>query len=494
MLSRIFLTNSFVCPRRRHVTCAKEVAPIDISNVPREIWEQIIREATLTYPDPLDENQQELSFIEQSSVCDYYSEYLDTLRTKINFSLVSREWYALTCRFVLEFVWISRASQAKSLAKRFLMEHMDGVDEQHRSGRFLRRLHIQTAWLDRCAPPDLRTILDYSPLLTIYSDHHSIQQNLQDQTPDPRCTPEQILTLLAHPKIRRLSWTSYDNAPFHLRMSPFLRNLTTRLEYLELSSHSPNFRAVFSESLTTPASPMQVTLPALRSLKVSLDNATFAVLASWDMPLLTNLSVVSADFSYTGPGFSKFFELHGAKIVQLELGHSSSAIEEHYLTTPHGPQRSIPLADWCPNLRELICSADAEWHWESPDWIAPHILLPSHPKLELIGIRDIDTRLLNDPDIPDCITYDTPFFPLYEQICSLLQRDAFPNLRYVRDLSHCSHHLRTRDPSERVLGFWVKLISRCREREVWFEDCNGVNITLRGLHRASLSLRGSIVR
>jgi hypothetical protein len=178
---------------------------------------------------------------------------------------------------------------------------------------------------------------------------------------------------------------------------------------------------------------MQVTLPALRSLKLSLDNATFGVLSSWDMPLLANVSVVSSDFSYTGEGFALFFKQHGSKVSQLELGHSSSTIEEHYLTNTR-QVTPIPLADWCPNLRELICSADAEWHWESPDWIAPHVLLPSHPTLQLIAIRDIDTRLLN-PEFSDDDNLDTPFFPLIEQIYSLLTKDAFPNLRFVRDLS-----------------------------------------------------------
>lgn len=436
-------------------------------------------------PDFLDENQQAQSFLESSPVSEHYNDYLNTMRRKIDFSLVSRKWNALMYGFILEFVWVSEASQARALAARLLKEHTSGFEEHERSGRFIRRLHIQTSSLGRCAPADLRTILDYSPHLTTYSDHHSIQQNLHDESPDPRCTPEEILTLLAHPKIRRLSWTSYDDAPFHLRMQPFLRNLTTHLEYLELCSHSPNFRVVFPPS-TSPIT-MPVSLPSLRSLKVSLDDATFDALASWDMPLLQNLSVVSSDFSYTGPGFSNFFEKHGTKIVQLELGHSSSAIEEHYLTAPPGARQTIPLADWCPNLRELICSANAEWHWETPDWIAPHVLLPAHPNIELIGIRDLDARLLNDPDMR---SNDTPFFPLFQQITSLLRRGDFPNLKYVRDLSHGSHEIRTHQPSERVFEFWSRLVRVCRRREVWLEDCHGVNLTLKGLQRASLCLNG----
>jgi len=41
-------------------------------------------------------------------------------------------------------------------------------------------------------------------------------------------------------------------------------------------------------------------LPSLRALKVTHDNVTFFVLLTWDTPLLTHLSVMSADFAYAG--------------------------------------------------------------------------------------------------------------------------------------------------------------------------------------------------
>ena len=433
------------------------------------------------------------------------------MATKRNPSLVSSQWNARTRSFLYEFVWISRAAQAKSLARTLLMEYVANFAS---SGKFIRRLHIETLALERCAPADLRTILDYSPHLAIYSDHHSVQRNILEDSPDPRCSPEEILKLVAQPKIRRLSWTSYDDVPFELRMAPLVTNVTTRLEYLELSSRAAHLSG-FNHTSTTgnfDHLQMNVRLPALRALKVSLDNNTFAVLASWDMPALTNLSVLSSDFSYTGEGFARFFQAHGRKLTQLELGHSSSLIEEYYLTTPQHlialqqqqqnhphEQPPVPLAEWCPNLREFVCSADAEWHWQSPDWIAPHILLPAHPRVELIGIRDIDARLLADPIAPatmnasaDSLDSDadaaTPYFLLSEQISSLLRSDAFPSLRFVRDLSAESHRMRMGGhPSARVLQFWKKVVARCAERGVWFEDCTGVNVTQGALRRAALA-------
>ncbi|KAI8989877.1 hypothetical protein BD414DRAFT_514678 [Trametes punicea] len=489
--------------------------------IPPEVWGIIIQHACLYHHDPLDTSC-ELSFLESPST--QLATYRASMHTKKNLSLVSKQWNALTRSFLYEFVWISRAAQAKALARTLLMEYVENLPS---SGKFIRRLHIETPALERCAPADLRTILDYSPHLYIYSDHHSVQRSILEDDPDPRCSPEEILKLVAHPKIRRLSWTSYDDTPFELRMAPLGSNLTTRLEYLELSTRSPglpDLRTILSGSSSSSGQfehlQMNVQLPALRALKVSLDNNTFAVLASWDMPSLTNLSVMSSDFSYTGEGFSRFFQAHGAKLIQLELGHSSSALEEYYLTTPqhllvlqqqnqNQQPPTVPLAEWCPNLREFICSADAEWHWQSPDWIAPHILLPAHPRVELIGIRDIDTRLLEDPLTPldagaaygadastmddalfdalMCADADTPCFPLFEQISSLLRRDAFPALRFVRDLSAESHRMRTVRPHPRVLQFWRKVVARCAEHGVWFEDCTGVNITQRALRRATLS-------
>ncbi|KAF8186714.1 hypothetical protein BJ912DRAFT_1042950 [Pholiota molesta] len=227
-------------------------------------------------------------------------------------------------------------------------------------------------------------------------------------------------------------------------------------------------------------------LPALKTLKATLDNATFLVLSTWDMPQLTHLSIVAADFGYAAPGFRRFFEVHGAKLTQLELGHSSGAIEEAWVTEPppsptfamqDADAQDITLEAWCPALTEFICSADAEWNWQRPDWIAPHVLLPAHAGVQFIGVRDMEKRLLSDLDEAlrrrrgdglhpragalddpegwenwgddDEDDYedednedgsgvhreDDPYFALLQQFGSLLRSEAFPALRYVRDMS-----------------------------------------------------------
>ncbi|KZV76797.1 hypothetical protein PENSPDRAFT_673245 [Peniophora sp. CONT] len=453
---------------------------LDYSQLPTELWLIILREATVMFPDPLDTSV-DLSFLEAHPLDK--GVYAASMRTKQALSLVSKSWNSLIKMYHYEFVWISRAAQAKALAHFLLLEYFAGRPS---SGAYIRRLHIETPVLERCAIVDLHTILEHAPQLSVYTDHQSLQRNRFDIPPDPRCEPEKLLSLLAHPRseLRRLSWTSYEDAPFHQRMSPLMDMRTRTLEYLELSSCSPNFRALVTDA--DGAAAMRVRLPALKSLKVTLDNDMFGALAAWELPALRNLSVLSADFSYTGKGFYRFFTAHGAALRQLELGHSSSLVGEHYVTNRPGDEGAggLCLARMCPNLRELICSADAEWHWESPDWIAPHVLLPCHPRLELIAVRDMDAR------IEDALAHQANgngFFPLLEQMSSLLQPTAFPQLKYIRDLSVASALRREaeRAPAP-MLTFWRKVLDMCAERGVWLEDYRGVNITARELKRLEM--------
>ncbi|KAF8155096.1 hypothetical protein BJ912DRAFT_460225 [Pholiota molesta] len=270
-------------------------------------------------------------------------------------------------------------------------------------------------------------------------------------------------------------------------------NMLTELEAAYTSTSTTVHAPALASLPTTPGSgepilsvegfAFALRLPALKTLKATLDNATFLVLSTWDMPQLTHLSIVAADFGYAAPGFRRFFEVHGAKLTQLELGHSSGAIEEAWVTEPppsptHAAMQDaqdITLEAWCPALTEFICSADAEWNWQRPDWIAPHVLLPAHAGVQFIGVRDMEKRLLSDLDEAlrrrrgdglhpragalddpegwenwgddDEDDYedededggahreDDPYFALLQQFGSLLRSEAFPALRYVRDMS-----------------------------------------------------------
>jgi hypothetical protein len=492
------------------------------------------------------------------------------MRHKRNLALVSKKWLGYAQPVLYSFIWIARSAQAKALALTLLcqaccLSPSSEPATRSSAGRFIRRLHIETPALERCNPADLRAILDYAPGLEVYSDYRSVRRG---------APAESLLgALAAGGGLRRLSWTNYDDPALvglglglGLGVGVGVGHMGGRLEYLELN---------FVSSAVSPAAGVGLgglagggdaeclgmppggglALPALRTLKVALDNATFAVLSTWDLPALRNLSVLSADFSYASAGFRRFFAVHGARLRQLELGHSSAHIEEHYLTAPPllpggvgagGGGAGIggmgmSLAEWCPHLEEFVCSADAAWDWQHPDWIAPHLLLPAHPTVSLIGIRGIDARLWDDyargAAVNDYLgnpggnqgqgqgqEADDAFFGLRAQVESLLRREAFPRLRYVRDLSEGSDAMRrgrvglrtspsppppSPSPSsssasssatigradarerERVVKFWEGVLGRCRDEGVWLEDWRGWNVTSGSLRRTRGALRAA---
>lgn len=187
----------------------------------------ILREATTMNSDPLDISLG-LSFLE--TTCEV-SEYHASMKTKRDLSLVSKMWNKYMQEYLYEFVWISRASQAKALALTLLTQFIEGKPS---SGNYIRRLHMETPVLMRCATDDIRTILDYAPHLVIYSDHHSVRCMRYSEFIDVRCSPEQMVSVLANSnsKLRKLSLTNYSDDPFPKHVSPLLRRTAANLEYL----------------------------------------------------------------------------------------------------------------------------------------------------------------------------------------------------------------------------------------------------------------------
>jgi len=383
-----------------------------------------------------------------------------------------------------------------------------------------------------------------SPFRPTLTSSSSSSSSTEPPTPTPTHT---LFHHLLHPSnnLKRLTWTNYDNTstfPIHISSvlsSPY--SPSSSLEFLELGCFDFGLDVVRGFIVKSPSSSSSsssselveggegergkwgwgVELVNLRSLKLTLDDTTFGILSKWVLPRLRNLSIVSSSSSSSsspscfhlgqGDGFSRFFATHGERILQLELGHSSALIEEYYLPThshshPPSPSPSphsaaaaaaephkFPLAQYCPNLLEFICSAtDADWNWRTPDWIAPHPSLPTHPTLQLIGVRDLHLRLHPHPHPSHHHNYNhnhgPPHWILSEQICSLLNRELFPSLRFVRDLSVESHLRRTGIDADAdadtdtdvdvggedvLLRFWWGVLERCKVGGVWFEDWTG---------------------
>lgn len=91
--------------------------------------------------------------------------------------------------------------QAKSLARTLLAGAHNSNATRCPSGKYIRRLHIasETPILERCSPINLRTILDHTPYLCMYSDYHSAQRSLFSESTNTRCSSEEILKLVARP-------------------------------------------------------------------------------------------------------------------------------------------------------------------------------------------------------------------------------------------------------------------------------------------------------
>ena len=232
--------------------------------------------------------------------------------------------------------------------------------------------------------------------------------------------------------------------------------------------------------------PLSLTLPFLHSLRIPLTSPTLLVVATWSLPSLQSLSLVSIDFTgWRRMGFKKFMEVHGGGLISFEIvGGGESGEEEGWITeredgVGHHPTSSVHqnlhLPSTSPLLKHFICSSNAsEWNWETPDWIAPHVLMPEHFGVERIGVWGLEDKVVRGGDYDGVGTTsglggrrrrrtlstwttssrwsrpssaqddvqeehllleEQPFFMLQEQFGSLLRREAFPSLVCIRDMS-----------------------------------------------------------
>ena len=237
-----------------------------------------------------------------------------------------------------------------------------------------------------------------------------------------------------------------------------------------------------SPSTSNHNPPISLTLPFLQSLRIPLTSPTLLVVATWSLPSLQSLSLVSIDFTgWRRIGFKKFMEVHGGGLVSFEIvGGGEGGEEEGWITEREvgighpmsSVEQNLHLPFTSPLLKHFICSTNAsEWNWETPDWIAPHVLMPEHFGVERIGVwgledkvvggdydgvgttlglghrrgtrrRTISTwtissrsRTLSQDDDEGHLLEEQPFFMLQEQFGSLLRREAFPSLVCIRDMS-----------------------------------------------------------
>ena len=224
--------------------------------------------------------------------------------------------------------------------------------------------------------------------------------------------------------------------------------------------------------------PLSLNLPFLHSLRIPLTSPTLLVVATWSLPALQSLSLVSIDFTgWRRRGFKKFMEVHGGGLISFEIvGGGESGEEEGWITeredgvghptsSVHHQQQNLHLPSTSPLLKHFMCSSNAsEWNWETPDWIAPHVLMPEHFGVERIGVWGLEDKVVRvdydgvrttlgirrrrrtisssrwsrpstQDDDEEHSLEEQPFFMLQEQFGSLLRREAFPSLVCIRDMS-----------------------------------------------------------
>jgi hypothetical protein len=362
-------------------------------------------------------------------------------------------------------------------------------------GPSIRHIYVSAPPLARCDPADVLAIIGYATELESFSDDLGLRRTrvgfgLSPTHVDPQTSPEAFAERLAMQgnTLTSLGWTTYDDGPFEPALLPILRGpVGQRLRYLELgvsSAFDASYAAAL-QPLTFAPDPEagRIVLPSLSTLKVCIDAGALHTVADWSLPALESVAVIARDYSYASAGFASFLDAHGAQIRHLELGHSSAELSlvsarrlrrRRNMDGTLAAEEEVDLAAAVPSLKTLVCNADAEWRWQDPDWIAPHVLLPAHPTLERIAIRGIGSRTgFGDPGVDED---DLPLFPLAQQLDSLCLRQHFPSLRAIRDLSPAvrayARHPETIPP--RVCRFWVHVLRNgASSGGVQFEDCDG---------------------
>ncbi|EIN11126.1 hypothetical protein PUNSTDRAFT_119897 [Punctularia strigosozonata HHB-11173 SS5] len=476
--------------------------PPHYTMLPPELWLLIFRFATIPSPFPSDTSFMAAPALSRAA-------HFRAMQMKRTLSLVNSIWNRQMRELLYEFVWLTSAAQAHLLALALRRDaSLDWPLSPRSPGLWIARIRLETDLLHRCDPADVLTILHHARYAEAFEDQVSIRRSSyagKHMLADPAAMGR----LLARsrpadaPPLRRLAWTTYDDTPFDVELSPVLTpsGRFAQLEYFELTTlavdppiavraHAPH-----SEGLN---------LPALRALKLSLADATFGIIATWTLPALTSLCVLLADASYARAGVRAFFLQHGASLKQLELAHSPAILALTAISRTGNAdelaRREVRayLADWTPSLEELVVSCDAEWNWTDPNWAPAHPLIPAHPTLRMIGVRDFDVwigRALarfpagSDWDYPE-EGEDAVLRPLAEQVKVLLSPERFPKLRFVRDLSAASDEMRKlpgdskERPRRAVVQFWLDTVRRCGERGVYIENWKGDSIRVRDLQRA----------
>lgn len=215
---------------------------------------------------------------------------------------------------------------------------------------------------------------------------------------------------------RRLLLDRLCAGPCVARQLSALPALCSRLTSLELAATS------------TANLPHTVSLPALKALKIPVDDRT---MHHCSLPSLVHLYIARGRAFYgvdapTSVLVLEWFRSIGKQIKTLELGVFSMV------------DMGESMEALFPSLEDFRVRIDIRTGWDEPKWDIPFCRNgPRHSRVATVGLHGIDDRIGIADSHPDA--YSRGLEGMVIRHFGTINRDAFPMLKTVRDLDGLPH-------------------------------------------------------
>ncbi|EJD45932.1 hypothetical protein AURDEDRAFT_164993 [Auricularia subglabra TFB-10046 SS5] len=346
--------------------------------------------------------------------------YTVSQRTKLSLALVSHRLKAIALPELYRYIWLHKCAQARRLAET-LGAHWD-------RGSWLRRLNVDclagrsgAAGAMQASALDVHRILDTCTDLVVLLDRRGM--DVTNHT--PRWPP----MLAPHaPALRRCALSHYGE---RARLGGMLDVVAGMGACLEV----------------TPS----VDLPKLHTLELTLSAEKacaplLALMTRWKLPALKTMRLLGT-FA-TSSELRAFVNAHGANVELLELG--SADLPPHIFSSQPAPRPPwILTPESLPELQTLIVTA-------SRNYRIPHPLLPAHPCVTVLGVRELERRVRETH--PQCVL---------EQLGDCMPKaERFAALREIHSLTYGESPTarKTRDAQVLVLQlFWRRFVQLAHE-------------------------------
>lgn len=219
--------------------------------------------------------------------------------------------------------------------------------------------------------------------------------------------------------------------------------------------------------------PNPVLLPHCESLRVPIQYDLLSYLTSCNLPRLQKLALGAMTLRGATHAIHRFSSPTGKSFASWNCGK-----DQLQAYAQPGPHEAGHIANVSPNPTQLICTLDIPNHWDTlhPTWEYLHTLLPSHPNVELIGIR-FDGDLWDEKydGIGRSTIFDDDHAHAIWRVRSLLMGRAFPKLRVLRDVGGGVGKAQQAPLGQALRRFWYDIADLCgtQSNPVEFQDIEG---------------------